>query len=437
MLAVQPYNPGRYPPGPRWAQFGDDLLGHSISAAEEAREKLLQKRQGMQQFHIERLQRAGFMPAHPLPSQTPASHPDPAAQAVEAFDHPSERPRFLPVNDEYHDPEGSEATISVPGSPRDSMDVLDPLARVARAGFKVAEHVGHQAKEAFKHNVADTVEIAKSGAKVLRHVAAGVGSASMRAASAGASHAHESVVSAMEPGSNTRRVVGSAASHAAAAAQTAAGHVKHVMDTVGPPISYGAYAAAVATGHGAHLAAQGLGHAAIATGHGAHLAASTLGNVAAAAADVATNHVAPAMHSAAKHGIMAATHALERATLSASEIVQALGELKAEGYSMHNALENGARPALAYGPARPSRTSTPPRHRNAKAAAVPCKRSFNTEQEWLEYSHNRGVLVEELYQRPNWREFVKVAGEKNDLRKKLLRMSPTDLAEILVKLDHL
>jgi hypothetical protein len=241
----------------------------------------------------------------------------------------------------------------------------------------------------------------------------------------------------MEPGSNTRRAVGSAASHAAAAAQTAAGHVKQVMDTAGPPISYGAYAAATATGHGAHLAAQGLGHAAVATAHGVQMAASALGNAAAAATNVAVNHVAPAVHSAAKHGMMAAAHALEKATLSAAEIVQALGELKAEGYSMHNALENGARPAIEYGPARPSRTGTPPRRRNVKAAAVPYKRSFNTGQEWLEYSHNRGILVEELYQRPNWREFVKVAGEKNDLRKKLLNMSATDLAEILVKLDHM
>jgi len=100
MLAVQPYNPGRYPPGPRWAQFGDDQLGHSVSAAEEAREKLMLKRQGMMQFHVGRLQRAGFIPVQPLPSQTPATHPDPEIQAVEAFDRPSIRPAFLPSNEE-------------------------------------------------------------------------------------------------------------------------------------------------------------------------------------------------------------------------------------------------------------------------------------------------------------------------------------------------
>jgi hypothetical protein len=290
---------------------------------------------------------------------------------------------------------------------------------VARAGFQVAGHVAHHAAEAFKHNIADTVDIAKKSASGVRRAASVVGSASMRAMSTGASHAHEAISSAMEPGSATRHALGSAASHTAAAAQKAVGGAKDVLEAVGPPVTYGAYAAASAAGHGAKMAAKGLGNAAAAT------------------ADVAANRVAPAMHSAAKHGIMAAASALERATLSATEIVQALGELKAEGYSMHNALENGSNPALGYGPARSSRTSTPPRRRNVKTVAAAYKRSFNTEQEWLEYSHNRGILVEELYQRPNWREFVKVAGEKNDLRKKLLRMSATDLAEILVKLDHM
>ena len=55
----------------------------------------------------------------------------------------------------------------------------------------------------------------------------------------------------------------------------------------------------------------------------------------------------------------------------------------------------------------------------------------------LEFFHNRGILVEELYKRPNWREFIKVANEKDDLRKKLLRMSASDLADILVKLDRM
>ena len=61
--------------------------------------------------------------------------------------------------------------------------------------------------------------------------------------------------------------------------------------------------------------------------------------------------------------------------------------------------------------------------------------TFDSAQEWLEYSQNRGILVEQLYKRPNWRQSLNVAREKNDLRKKLLSMSAEDLAELLVKLD--
>ena len=45
--------------------------------------------------------------------------------------------------------------------------------------------------------------------------------------------------------------------------------------------------------------------------------------------------------------------------------------------------------------------------------------------------------MEELYKRPNWRQFVEGAGQKDALRKKLLSMSSSDLADILVKLDHM
>jgi hypothetical protein len=186
---------------------------------------------------------------------------------------------------------------------------------------------------------------------------------------------------------------------------------RRLLHAVGPPVAHGAYAAAAAAGHGAKMAA-----------------------------DVAVNHVAPAVHAAAKHGLTAAARALERATLSASEIIQALNELQpTEPHSSFMALENGSHPALSYGPAR-SRMMTPPRRRNVKAAAAaprPYEHSFRSAREWLEFSHNRGVLVEELYKRPRWQEFIKVGSAKDELRKKLLQMSPGDLAEILVKLDSL
>jgi hypothetical protein len=63
--------------------------------------------------------------------------------------------------------------------------------------------------------------------------------------------------------------------------------------------------------------------------------------------------------------------------------------------------------------------------------------SFATVQEWMAYSRNRGVLVEELYKRTNWRTCLglTVTQEKNWLRKRLLEMTPEELAHHLVKLD--
>jgi len=85
MLPVQPYRPGKYPPGPHWAQFGDDLLAHSTSIAHDARAKLAAKRQDMAHFHIGRLQEDGFMPMH-QPEQF-FEAVDPEDQAREAYDH--------------------------------------------------------------------------------------------------------------------------------------------------------------------------------------------------------------------------------------------------------------------------------------------------------------------------------------------------------------
>ena len=91
MLPVQPYRPGGYPPnGPRWVQFGDDLLGGALSARDEARAKLAGKRESMQVFHIQRLQQDGFMPLGPAPSQHPAGPPDPETEATAQYD------RFVP-----------------------------------------------------------------------------------------------------------------------------------------------------------------------------------------------------------------------------------------------------------------------------------------------------------------------------------------------------
>jgi hypothetical protein len=166
-------------------------------------------------------------------------------------------------------------------------------------------------------------------------------------------------------------------------------------------------------------------------------------------ADATMTHVVPAVQALAKHSMSAAvsmaSEALDAATLSARDILSALAEMqKEERYSAHNALENGHHEALGNGsaPAR-KRGNTPPRSRNIRSAPQSAaasrpkqEHSYNSAQEWLEYSFHRGVLVEELYKRPNWRQFI-TSKNTPELRKKLLGMSSYDLAEILVRLDHM
>ena len=95
MLPVTPYRPGKYPPGPQWTQFGDDVLGHAMSnTSEEARQKLAAKREGMAQFHMDRLQRGGFAPVPRMQGavhHTFADHNDPEEEYVDAYDR-VERP---------------------------------------------------------------------------------------------------------------------------------------------------------------------------------------------------------------------------------------------------------------------------------------------------------------------------------------------------------
>ena len=89
MLAVQQYqyHPEVYPPtNDRFAQFGDDLLGHSLKA--HTRAVLERKRQNFEPFHLGRLQDAGLMPLNRAPTQMSQSNPDPEMQAVQAFDAP-------------------------------------------------------------------------------------------------------------------------------------------------------------------------------------------------------------------------------------------------------------------------------------------------------------------------------------------------------------
>ena len=82
MLPVQPYHEGSYPPGARFPQFGDDVVGGYLNA----HAALAEKRRNMVPFHIGRLAQDGFLPLNHLPSQVPASPANPEDQATQAFD---------------------------------------------------------------------------------------------------------------------------------------------------------------------------------------------------------------------------------------------------------------------------------------------------------------------------------------------------------------
>lgn len=161
--------------------------------------------------------------------------------------------------------------------------------------------------------------------------------------------------------------------------------------------------------------------------------------------DVAATHVVPAMQSMTKKGAEYALEALSATVLRGGDIVRALDEF-APQYSAHNALENGNHERLTYGAVSSKKRDRSPQARfhsgsasssSTQARANHLEHSYDSTQEWLEYSKNRGALVEELYKRPNWRSFIHVSKDKNELRKKLLTLSPSELAEILVKLDHM
>ena len=58
MLPVQPYREGSYPPGTKFPQFGDDVIGGYLNA----HAALAEKRRNMVPFHIGRLQQDGLVP---------------------------------------------------------------------------------------------------------------------------------------------------------------------------------------------------------------------------------------------------------------------------------------------------------------------------------------------------------------------------------------
>ena len=429
MLPLQPHRPGKYPLGPKFAQFGDDLLGESITHAAHA--SLVQKRAGNAQFHMDRLQQDGFTPmththAAAAVEATVPPYADQQQQAVAEYDAP------MQAHVEHHiiDSDGeSSGTISPVTSPRPSAPSV--VRRLAGAGFEFAGNAAGYMGGALQNNVAAGADLARAGAQVVGQVANVVRNTSQRVASASASkavevagHAHEAASSAMTPGSNTRRSITSGAS-------TVAGTAKDLIEASGPPIAYGAHLAGKAT----VAAARGAGHATV-------LAAKGVKNVAMATADVTSNHLLPAAGAVARRGAQMAASALSASTLSAIDIINAIREMRSEGelepetqYSAYNALGNGDHMPLEYGKARRKRGTTPPPRSNTKASSSSAPAtSTRTAQEWMEYAGNKQRLVEELLQRPNWKSFVKNVRDTPELRKKLHTLSQHDLAEILAQM---
>jgi len=78
MLPIQPHHEGSYPPGARFPQFGDDVIGGFLNA----QDALAQKRRNMVPFHIGRLQQDGLVPMN-METQTPTPHRDPEGELID------------------------------------------------------------------------------------------------------------------------------------------------------------------------------------------------------------------------------------------------------------------------------------------------------------------------------------------------------------------
>ena len=89
MLPVQPYHEGSYPPGVRFPQFGDDVIGGFLNA----HDALAQKRRNMVPFHIKRLQEDGLVPMN-METHTPTPHRDPEGELID--DRPPAPPPLPP-----------------------------------------------------------------------------------------------------------------------------------------------------------------------------------------------------------------------------------------------------------------------------------------------------------------------------------------------------
>ena len=62
--------------------------------------------------------------------------------------------------------------------------------------------------------------------------------------------------------------------------------------------------------------------------------------------------------------------------------------------------------------------------------------SYGTVDEWLQHFKNKTQLSEEIYKRDKWKQYIG-AKDSVELRQKLKGKSLSELAQILVRLDHM
>ena len=178
MLPVQPYRPGKYPPGPQYPQFGDDALHKSL---EEARRALAERRSRLEHFHLSRLEAHHLMPYNrTTPSQVPRAR-DPEEEGVQSFDHPPPPPGRQPERRQQSEPAGPPAVYMDAES--DEEPQLAPLAPPPRSiggsfmngANSTASSIGAAVVHGGTYAVGATVgAVLKGGINGLAHLATGV-----------------------------------------------------------------------------------------------------------------------------------------------------------------------------------------------------------------------------------------------------------------------
>ena len=178
MLPVQPYHEGSYPPGARFPQFGDDMIGGSLNA----HDALAQKRRNMVPFHIGRLQEDGLVPMN-MEAQTPMPRRDPEGELID--DRPPAPPPLPPRGRgrlRRREPERAGPTIRY-GEP---VELSEPVPGAEQ------HYIGSDGEGAMgAHSPSMTSAIASGLGSAALSIGAGVGRLAWRGVKAGTSAAFD------------------------------------------------------------------------------------------------------------------------------------------------------------------------------------------------------------------------------------------------------